>query len=187
IGSFVKGIATEFYPNAEANKYMNSDMEVKTDDTYITNDNHMYVISRASDKIATKLSTTGVDHKIIELSAGINKVNKISLRNAIEQIDRDFNKDQVELANNIVTMYVNEKPDAKDSDIGTTAFYAASMDLYKRNNTVDPVLLKIKEIINNWISETSAKYTKSNRVATVNDFRRSIYMYYVLYISKYVK
>ncbi|MGL6099421.1 MAG: hypothetical protein ACRC0G_07335 [Fusobacteriaceae bacterium] len=187
IGSFVKGIATEFYPNAENNKYMNADTEVKTDDTYLTNDNHMYVIGRASDTVSTKLATTGIDYKIIQLAARVNGVSEISLRNAIEQIDRDHNQEAIEFTKNIITMYVSENPSAKDSDIGTNLFTATSMDLYKRNNTVDPVLLAIKETINRWIDATSVKYSKSNRVATINNFRRAIYTYYVYYITKNVK
>lgn len=187
IGSFVKGIANEFYPNAEEGKYMNSDAEVKTDDTYITNDNHMYVIGRASDTIATKLSTTGIDTRLVQLAARVNGISEISLRNAIEQIDRDYNQESIEFTKNIITMYVNENPAAKDSDLGTTGFTASAMELYKRNNTVDPVLISIKTTINKWMDATSGKYAKSNRVATINNFRRAIYTYYVYFITKNVK
>ena len=185
IGSFVKGIATEFYKASEEKKYMNNVEEVRSDDMILTNDNHMYVIGRVSQNIATKLSTVGVDLRVVQLSARINTISEIALRNAIEQIDKDYQTQQAELVKNIITMYVDENKDATDSDLGSNQFFAKTMDLYKRNNTVDPILLAIRDTINEWIKITSPKYAKSNRVATLNNFRKAIFSYYVIYITKY--
>lgn len=185
IGSFVKGIATEFYKASEEKKYMNTVEEVRTDDMILTNDNHMYVVGRVSQHISTKLSTVGVDLRVVQLAAKINSISEIALRNAIEQIDKDYQTQQSELVKNIITMYVDENKDATDNDIGSNIFFAKTMDLYKRNNTVDPILLSIRNTINEWIKVTSPKYAKSNRVATLNNFRKAIFTYYVIYITKY--
>ena len=54
------------------------------------------------------------------------------------------------------------------------------------NKQEEPGLLKsktIKELMNKWLEKGSATYRATNRLATKNDFRKSIFYYFIFLVS----
>ena len=58
------------------------------------------------------------------------------------------------------------------------------MEIYKKANTTDANIVRIKQILDDWISKYSGQYKKSNAVGTVNAFRKALYTFFVLTIQK---
>jgi hypothetical protein len=58
------------------------------------------------------------------------------------------------------------------------------MGIYKRANTQDPNIIKIKDILDKWIDKYSADYKKHNAVGTVGFFRKAIFTFFVITIQR---
>ena len=56
--------------------------------------------------------------------------------------------------------------------------------LYKPGNTTDQNKLTIKERLDSWLEMGSKTFRTTNRTATINTFRKSIYNYFILKIMK---
>ena len=62
-------------------------------------------------------------------------------------------------------------------------FIAICHALYLKSNTNNESIIRIKEILDSWLTECSDNYNKTERIATKNNFRKAVYMYYVLNIT----
>ena len=57
------------------------------------------------------------------------------------------------------------------------------MKVYKKSNTIDENVIKIKNTLDRWLVELDvAEHT--SRKGTINDFRRALYMFFVLTVVK---
>lgn len=62
--------------------------------------------------------------------------------------------------------------------------FIAEMDIiYKKGNSSNRNIIYIKEFMNKWLSEGSATFRSSGRPATMNDFRKAIYFYFIFLAS----
>ena len=59
------------------------------------------------------------------------------------------------------------------------------MGIYKVSNSKSPQILRIKQILDNWIHNYGSKYIRLNREATLINFRKAIYIYIVNSIIKF--
>jgi len=70
----------------------------------------------------------------------------------------------------------------KLEDINSDKFLLHCLDIYKRSNTTDENIIKIKKILDSWLDELGT-YKKTQRLATINNFRRAIYTFFVMSIQ----
>ena len=60
------------------------------------------------------------------------------------------------------------------------------LKIYKRSNTTNKNVIKIKAILDKWIDEVGVK-ENTGREATVLNYKKSFYTFFVLSIEKYGK
>ena len=123
--------------------------------------------------------------KLVNMSAKIAGVSVNELRNYSNNLTNEEHKDQIrELCEAILHIYLFENQ-KRPEDIKSHQFLLDCLEVYKRSNSNDKNVNKIKAILDDWINDLDV-YKKTQRVATINNFRRAIYIFFVLSIQYYV-
>lgn len=183
INGMLQNIATEFYKNHEQGNYMNTEEDNYTEENYYQTDNNSLVIDRISSNIALSMVAKGLDHTLAEAAAKQSGISVAALKNAIMEINTRRDNEIKELVTNILQVYL-EGGTYTPRSIKSRNFIAVCHALYLKSNTSNESILKIKEILDVWLTECSDNYNKTERIATKNNFRKAVYMYYVLNITK---
>lgn len=182
LNSFLRKIANEFYKNKESGNYLNTEFESNDDENYREADSSMYAIQRIVDKVSLKLIVNGPNVKLISIAARNNQISVNELRNYIGSMLVDDNKDDIRaIIEALLVIFLFDKHNAV-SDINSDKFLIYSLDIYKRSNTTDKNVLKIKAILDKWLERLGA-YKKTQRAATINNFRRALYTFFVISIQ----
>lgn len=183
INNFVKNIKNEYTQNHAAKKFINFDSDNYDEENFHIADNNSYIVQNTTDSAIVKLTTYGPDMRLVKVSASANKVSENEIRNVINNISATETDKARRLMELILQLYLFEGGNTT-ANIHTNKFLSECLDIYKKSNTNDKIILEIKDILDTWLKKYSVRYTKSNREATLSAFRRAIYMYFVLHIQQ---
>lgn len=182
VNSFMKKIAVEFYKNQKDGKYLNTEFESNDDDNFHEADSSMYAINRIVDKVALKLVVDGVPIKLVKAAAQNNQVSVNELRNyTTTMITNEKINDIKSIIESILVLFLFDNKN-RIEDINSNRFLLYCLDIYKRSNTTDENIVKIKKILDGWLTELGT-YKKTQRLATINNFRRALYTFFVMSIQ----
>lgn len=183
LNSLIKNISKEFYANHEAGKYLNTESDSFEEDNYHESDSNVYAINKMSNQVVLKLVVDGPDMKIVNLSAKLCQVSVSELRNYVStMIVSEKREDITEIVNSILFLYLFDSQNTLD-EIRTNKFLIYCSEVYKKSNTSDENIIKIKKILDKWLEDLGT-YKKTQRLATINNFRRSLYMFFVMTIMQ---
>lgn len=181
LNSFMKKISREFYKNHQEGKYLNTELEVNDEDSFREADSSMYAISRIVDKVALRLVIDGPPIKIVNMAAKTNGVSINELRNYVNTMLVNDNINEIKtIIESILYLYLFDEKNTID-DINSDKFMIYCLDVYRRSNTTDKNVVKIKTVLDSWL-ERLGTYKKTQRIATINDFRRALYTFFVMSI-----
>lgn len=188
LNSLIKKIANVFYENEKKGLYLNTDTENNDPDNYRMADNDTQLTERLSDAVCMNLSVNGPNMQIVKLSAKLSDISVNELRNTVSSIcDDKTNRDDIKkITAAIIYLFINDSRKTKEL-IGTNDFVYFCLGVYKRANTTDVNIVKIKEILDKWLSKYSESYKRSQRVATLNNFRRGLFTFMVFTIQQNAK
>lgn len=188
LNSMIRKLANVFYENEKKGLYLNQDSESNDADDFRVADNDTMVAERVSDSVSMTLSVNGPNMRIIEISARLSDISVNELRNTVNSIcnDRENREDIKKLTSAIIYLFIFDSKKSKDL-IGTNDFVYYCLDIYKRANTSDKNIEKIKFILDKWLNHYSATYKRSQRIATLNNFRRALFTFIVFTIQQSVK
>ena len=186
VSSFIKKIAREFYENHKNGKYLNIEFESNEEDKYREADSSIYVINGKADAVTLRLVIDGPPMKLITLAANTQKVSINELRNYITTKVKNENRDEIHsIVESILYLYLFDEKN-NINDINTDQFLLYCMDVYRRSNTTDKNVVNIKKILDSWLEDLGT-YKKTQRAATINNFRKAMYCFFVTAIMYYNK
>lgn len=180
IRSFLRKIANEFYKNEREKNYMSDEYDDPNPDSYKEVNSTAYSVDVITNAVASKLMN-GPDMKIVDMSAKTCQVSRNELRNYLNRMIISSNMDDIKLIiSSILYLYLY---DAKNNttEIRTNKFLLYCLEMYKKSNTSDENIIRIKKILDKWLEELGA-YKKTQRLATINNFRRAIFTFFVFTI-----
>ena len=166
MNSFVKKIAEVYYEVHKSGKYLNTQQDQEDEDTMVKADNVQFIINRIQLKVT-------------------NQISSASLLVAVDQLYRKKVDEIPNMVELILSVYSLVSPNMTEREINSKKFLYESIRVYKKNNTNDTKIIKIKEILDTWLKECSDFYLKCNREATLNNFKRALYMYFLFIIMVY--
>lgn len=179
IKSFMKNIA-ELYYEAYGNKdYITYDSDSLDDSNYHLADNDSLKAERFIERSMEKINTGSVDYKLCKMSSD-NNVKTEEIKAIIEAIlnDKDNILEVKELIRILVYTYFEQASTKEVSDIAFITF-----SISPKPNTKDPHIIRMKEILENWLDDNSISYRKRRkRLATKNSYNRALLMYFTLVI-----
>jgi len=183
IAGLLNNIASEYYKNKEEGRYINLEKDDYSEENYHITDNDSFVINRLADNIINNMLTKGIDTRLVRLSANMCNISVSSLQKAIQNIIEYKNKEIRTLIVLILQLYLDNPKNSTDN-IASKEFVEYCLELYVKSNTNDESILKIKELLDNWMEECSEDYIKTNRAATKNNLRKAFYLYVVFSIQQ---
>lgn len=182
LNDVVKNIKNEYTINYNNKNYLNADRDDYSEDNYHESDNTSYAIKRISDGSLMKLMTYGPDMSLAKLAAQISEVSQNEIRNVIMHLSNNDAEDISRLSELILQLFLFDNNNAI-TDVSGKKFLGECLKIYKKSNTNDKTILEIKNILDKWLKKYSVKYRQTNREATVSNFRRAIFIYFVLHIQ----
>jgi hypothetical protein len=182
LNSFMKKIAQEFYKNQQEGKYINLEINNNDKENYREADASSYAINGIVNKVSLKLLVDGPPIKLITISAKTNQVSVNELRNYISRMIVTKNRDEINIVmESILFLFMFDSKNTIQ-DINSDKFILYCLDLYKRANTTDKNIIRIKTILDKWLTEAGI-YKKTQRNATINNFRKALFTFFVLTIQ----
>jgi len=187
LNSFMKHVRREYDVAHKSGKYLNLEVSSNDPDNFREADSSMYAISRLVDKISMKLIVDGPNSRLIAIAAknpgaknaqvSVNEtrnyINTLLVNNRIDEIKK--------LIEAILFIFLFEERHSID-EIRSQEFIFTCMEVYKSSHSKNESIIVIKEILDGWLQDLGT-YKKTNRVATINNFRRALYMFFVLSIQ----
>lgn len=184
INSLLKNIAKEFYPNHDKGLYLNSDGDSYEENNFYEADSNIYAVERTTNKVTLKLVVDGPDTNNITLAAKLAQVSVNELRNYVTVLITSDRREQMrQLIEAIINTYVVDAQKNPEEISRNNHFLLHANALYKKSNTSDKNVIRIKAILDSWIEDLDV-YKKTQRQATINNFRRAIYLFFVISIMK---
>lgn len=183
LNSLIKHIAMEYYKNRDQNLYLNSDSNSYDEDNYHEADSNIYMVERISNNVALKLVVNGPEMKVIRTAAGTCHVSVNELRNYVTTMISSKHRDEIkEVIESLLFLYLFDNQNKVEDVSRNQKFLLYCLETYKKSNTTNPNIIKIKKILDDWLNELGT-YKKTQRLATINNFRRAIYMFFVISIQ----
>jgi len=194
ISSALKNITSEYMKNyKEKDKNSTTVITIENQDeegnTYVNNIKNISAdIEHVSRKIyITFLNNGECDYQLIKVAAAktTTSVNKMSaIINKVHE-DKD-NKIIYELIRNDISYYLSSTK--KDfSSIRSSFFIKYMLNSYNISNTNNIYILNIKKCLDEIMNKYAVIFLKSMKKSTYINSRSCIYLYMVLYISKYIE
>lgn len=179
--NLIKKIAIEFYKNHKEGNYLNTEYESNEEDKFREADSSTYLINRLTENVTLKLVIEGPPIKLINVAAKSNQVSVNELRNHITSMINNEHKDDIKkVVESILFLYLFNKQN-KAEEINSDKFLVYCLDVYKRSNTTDENIIAIKNILDSWLNDLGV-YKKTQRLATINSFRKAMYTFFVMSI-----
>lgn len=182
LNDFMKNIKNEYTKNHRDGKFMNFDSDSFDEDNFHQADNTSFAIKRISDASTAKLVSYGADMKLAKVAAQLSQVSQSEIRNVILKLSDDDTEKINRLSELILQLFLFDDNN-RIEEVNMQKFLLKCMEIYKKSNTNDPVILEIKAILDEWLGRYSEKYKKTNREATLSYYRRAIFLYFVLHIQ----
>lgn len=183
LNSLIKKIANEFYANEKDKKYLNSDSDNYDEDNFHEADSNTFAVERMTNNVALKLVTDGPDMRLVTISAELCQVSKSELRNYVNtMVINDNRQDIRDITESILFLYIFDSQNTIQ-EVNSNKFLLYCMETYKKSNTTDENIIKIKKILDSWLEDLGT-YKKTQRLATINNFRRALFLFFVLSIQK---
>lgn len=184
LNALLKKIKNEFTKNYNDKNIMSIEKDNEDQDNFSRAESNSYIIERLANSIALKIAMNGPDLKWIDISARMNSVAVNDLRTTINNLtaDKQNSKEIKIVIVNILTLYLSD-PKNTAADIHSNKFILTCMQIYKKSNTSDRNIIMIKKILDTWLQRYSDRYKQSNRVATLNSFRKALFTYFVFTIQ----
>jgi hypothetical protein len=186
IKQWIIGIMLEYKKNKESNKYFNAvSDELHDEENYRITSNTSMDLTILTNKIGIEIVKDPVNLKLVEISAKITDVSYPSLIRTVNDIKRNEDHKIInEFIKLILELFIVEGK-KKPENIASKDFINFILALYNQSNTVDQRLIRIKEILDEWLQKNSEIYLKTNRVATKVNWRKAVFIYFCLSIQYY--
>ena len=179
-----KNINNEYINNHANGNYLNIDSDSDDEDNYYEADNSSYAIERILNNTLTKLVVQGVNMRLVTYAAKACQVSVNELRTQLVYLVTNERRDDIKIIlESILQLYLFDTQHST-KDIHSSQFIGFCLDVYKRSNSTDKNVLTIKKVLDRWIVDIDL-YKKTQRAATINNFRRAMYVFFVLNIQFY--
>ena len=182
IFQWLRGILNEYVKNKNSGKYFNSAADNPDPEDFRETSNLSMDISRIVDNITMKITTNPTIFDLCEKSSKINQISTVALMDTLNQIKKNEDTRIKELIFNIFQLFLI---DGKYSmrDISSQKFLNYCLLLYNKSNTTNTAVIRVKKILDEWLLEYSERYSRTERMATKINFRKSMFMYYIFAIQ----
>jgi hypothetical protein len=180
INGIIRGLKNQYEEAKASGAYLNQSKTTYDDDEQVERKTEGGSIQIIADRALESLLGETVPQNLIELASKMGDMPKQNLILAINEM-RISSMDELRVIFHlIIELYFEEK----GTDIRTRAFLAFAYTIYVRSNTKDGRVESIKEKLDKILRACSSQYLKTNRMATRSAFRKTLYLFLVLFLQQ---
>jgi hypothetical protein len=181
----IGNISSAYYKNVEQKNVMFNQTEINEDDqTIIERSSTMGLVESLADQYTTSFFSSPPSQKIINICSKMCGVSATELRTSISLLIQNEKIPEVkEFYSCLFHLYFNSDNKLTAQDVKSMKFVATIDSIYKKGNSIDKNIIRIKELMNKWLMEGTVTYRNTPREATKNSFRKAIYLYFALSVS----
>ncbi len=185
LNALIKKIKNEFTKNYNDKNMIQTEKDNEDPDSFSKAESNSYMVERIGNSVSLKLSMSGPDLKIVEVCSKLNDISVNDLRSTITEMisEKDNAKDIKKMIINILILFVSEGQNKID-EIRTSKFVLECLKIYKKSNTGNKTIIEIKKLLDMWLGKYSERYKASNRAATLNNFRKALFTFFVFTIQQ---
>lgn len=185
--SMIKKICDQYMKNhakglrVASTKGSNADIPVDDDFTNKTSN-----VENVAQKVSLKIFTDGVDLNYASIAARIAQVSIADTRFYLNKIIVDKYTENVQkFIESILFLYLYDE-NKDPEDINSKHFLLWSEELFRKTNSNNANIKRIKETLDLWAEETGV-HAKFKRIASRVNYKKAIFFYFILSIQKYNK
>lgn len=181
--SMFKNIRNEYHIAHTNKKYVNLDSEDMSDENYREVDNNLFIVARFTDNTVEKLILEGPTMQLITYAAKISQVSVNELRNYMVAIcrEKEFHEGLRTVVESVLYLFLYEGQHHSE-EIQGNDFLTFGLELIRQSNSQSKNLIKIKSVLDEWVHELGVT-NKTKRTATINAFKRAMFIFIVLSIQ----
>lgn len=172
----------EFKIDSESGNYMNVDQDIDDEDNYVESDNVSFMVEKNTQKVMnTFILSSYPNPKILQQIAAREPGCSINnLRNMTNYLYDGHDKEFENIVRVIIQIYLFEYK-KKVEDLKTPDFEYTMRKHFKKQMSSDKNLNELRKFIDKVMNE-SGLAKKISRKATLNDCKRALFLYIVVYI-----
>jgi len=188
--SKIREVSSKYYANWENKETLLTSKqtidvgedEVQTEDTSITAEAEVLAQAFTNDFFVTDINTATANR-----AAMLAKdVSAKELKVALDKLRTDVPVNEIySLYAALLYLYLTSgESGVSTSSIKSLKFFMVMKDMFKKGNSINVNIIKIRDLINKWLEDGSNVYRITNREATKTGYRRAMYYYFILSISQ---
>lgn len=186
IAQILGSVISEYFNNYEQGNRIFTTVERNEEGEVIMDrENNAGRVENLASKYTLKFFAEPVNNSTIRLVKSMSTdVSENELRTAINYIhDSRLDAELKSFYQSIFSLFFKDNPDVEVSDVNSRKFVVSANQIYKKGNSKDPDIINIKNISHNWLNHGSNVYKVTTRQATMNSYRKCIYMYFIMLVS----
>lgn len=181
--SKLKNIAIAYYKNSEDNASLHQMVSEFDDGSKADQEGHNSNISQTIDRTVAKFNENGPNSEIIRICADGSKVDRSNLSGYIAQIYAAKNNRIPKMVEDIISSYFAAFPSS--TSLVNSEFVGYGLTLYRSlSNSKNTTNAEMREILDSWLDIIDIR-SHYNREATIINYTRAIFNYFVLLINYY--
>lgn len=182
--SLMKKISNEYFYNHKHNLSTIIATDSYDDNNVVDVENDSNKVESATTKISMAILINGIDIRLAEAAAKSSHVSVVDTRNYLTDILTDKKIDELKsFIESVIFLYLYEQKKSI-SEINSKDFLIHSLGIYKKTNSNDKNIGNIKSILDKW-GQDIGLHDAYNRKATINDYKKALYVYIIFSIQKY--
>lgn len=183
VSNLVINFSKEMYKDIEAGNYLNASFSSNDEDNFVPEGTNVSgIVSDIGNKTITNFTQSRINNRLLRMSCNMTSTSPSIMQTTLDDI-RDNEIESVrQLIINIVSVYIEGRNNPIES-VGSTRFLRESIAIYSKSNTTNKKIIEIKNILDIFLKKYNSKYNQTEREATKNNYRRTLFIYFVLLIS----
>lgn len=182
LNMLLRNIANEYFENHKKQLYLNTEIDRFDEDNYREADSNTFAIERITNNVVLKMVVDGPNIKYVTLAAKLSQVSVNELRNYVNQmVTSEKREDIKKIVENILFLYIFDSQNSIQ-EVNSNKFLMYCVETYKKSNTTNKNIIEIKKILDEWLEDLGT-YKKTQRLATINNFRRALFLVFIISIQ----
>ena len=183
INNYMNKLSAEYFKNYKNNEVIFKGQELLEDGSSRETKSIAADVETYANEYTNNFFSDEPKQNIINMVAKIKNVSASELKTTITLLLDQQRIDEVKKFYSALFYLYFSDNSTKNRNIKSMEFLGVMETIYKKGNSNDKNIITIKDLMSKWLEEGSTTYKASNRQATLNDFRKAIFYYFIFLVS----
>lgn len=178
----MKSFTSEYQRDFQEKNYLKLQADSRDEENYYETSTMSGDIVTIVNKAFTKFNTSKIDPKLLRTACGISKAEASVMRTALENIKDNEMENVRLLILSMIQLYIYNNTNSL-REVGSQKFFTYMVSAYSKSNSKNDISLNIKLTLDKFLTQYCNRYSNTEREATKVNYRKALYIYFVLLIN----